>query len=694
MFAVSNSSQAVQLHKVGFLLIAFLITSNSSAQEEDRSAGPQRYLAHLAAANSALRLNETVEAQRWLDEIPTADRGWEWELLHDRSDSSLTTLTTGSWTPVRIDLSPNGQSLAVACSDGFVRLYQASSLALQQEWKISEQAIYAVRFHPQLPQVAACSRDGQISVWDIATSQKLWSTTSGGQGLADMVYHPEGHQLLFCSWYRGPETVLGTVSTWDSQTGKQTWKSDYGVKPIVVARYSPDGKRFAVGTWDALIGVWQVNDLDNPQTLDFSDRVQYSAIDDISFSPDSRYLAAATKNGTPRIWALDGSAPPLDFAGHTNAVFSIAFSPDGKSLLSGGSDGVISVWDIEQRIQTHRFYGHRNRVGSMVVDPDSLILITSSTDATLKRWNLDDARPFADPDAGKFVYGMVIADDGKTLVTAGQSPTNISVWDVEKKACVRNFPGLDGTVNFLDGDGRDWVAGGNWDGELAIWNIRTGEVVRKTGSKELGGIQQCALSEDQRWVAASTNRKQIVVWNAQTGEVANVIAMPSGCWGLDFSPDNSALAVGDGAGLVHWILVANWQTEWTCAAASQQINTIRISPNGDWLAAGSESGMLAIINVKPSPTLASNEAGAQKTATHQIQAHSQRIWSLDISPDGQRIVTGSADLKVKTWDPVSGVSLLTLTDFSEAVYNLRFAPNGRTLFVNSLGSRIHRLSLD
>ncbi len=640
------------------------------------------YLAHLAAANSALRLNEASEARRWLDEIPEAARSWEWQLLNAKTDSSSCKLVAEKWTQVRLDLSPGGDQLAVAGDDGFVRIIEADSLKQVAEWKVSEMAVYAARFHPHKNQLAICARDGNLSLWDIETKSKLWSQKSGGEGLADLVFRPDGQQLLFCSWFRGPQTVLGTVSTWAVNDGSQLWKTEFGVKPIVTARYSPDGKHFAVGTWDALVGVWSVEELGEPKVFDFSDRPQYSAIDDIAFSPDSNLIAAATKNGTPRIWSLLDSQPPVDMAGHTNAVFSIAFSADGKSLLTGGSDGVLAVWDIAQRIQTFRFYGHQNRIISISVSPENDRITTASADRTIRAWSLNSAKTYESPSAGKYVYGLVVADKGQLLVSAGQSDTTVSVWDATNKQAIRHFAGTDSTINFLDGDGGDWVAGGNWNGDVRIWNVKTGELIRSMGSKELGGMQQCALSDNQKWLASATNKKQVVIWDAQTGDLAKTIPVPDGCWGLDFSADGQTLVVGDGKGSIHWISTSNWETLWTESVGTSQINAVRIAPSGKWLAAGSEGGTLAIFDV---PT---------QKIRHLTLGHSQRIWTLDISPDESRIVTGAADHKLKTWDPVSGASLLTIADFTAPIYNVRYSTDGKSLYVNVLGAQLVRLTVD
>ena len=47
------------------------------------------YLASIAAADGALRANETVATRRWLAEAPAHHRGWEWRYLAARADESL-----------------------------------------------------------------------------------------------------------------------------------------------------------------------------------------------------------------------------------------------------------------------------------------------------------------------------------------------------------------------------------------------------------------------------------------------------------------------------------------------------------------------------------------------------------------------------------------------------------------------------
>jgi len=70
-------------------------------------------------------------------------------------------------------------------------------------------------------------------------------------------------------------------------------------------------------------------------------------------------------------------------------------------------------------------------------------------------------------------------------------------------------------------------------------------------------------------------------------------------------------------------------------------------------------------------------ASAQETLT--LRGHFDSVFSVGFSPDGQRIVSGSADDTVKVWDAASGKELLTLRGHSGAVWSVRFSPDGKRI---------------
>ena len=73
-----------------------------------------------------------------------------------------------------------------------------------------------------------------------------------------------------------------------------------------------------------------------------------------------------------------------------------------------------------------------------------------------------------------------------------------------------------------------------------------------------------------------------------------------------------------------------------------------------------------------------------------LRGHSAQIWSVVFSPDGQRIVTGSGDQTAKVWEAVSGRELLTLKGHMAAIWSVAFSPDGERIVTGS-GDRTVRV---
>ncbi len=73
-----------------------------------------------------------------------------------------------------------------------------------------------------------------------------------------------------------------------------------------------------------------------------------SAVLAIAFSPDGKYLASGSDDGTIKLWSVDKQKTLMTLTGHGDYVRSVAFSADGKYLASGGDDGTIKLWNFYQ----------------------------------------------------------------------------------------------------------------------------------------------------------------------------------------------------------------------------------------------------------------------------------------------------------------------------------------------------------
>jgi eukaryotic-like serine/threonine-protein kinase len=62
----------------------------------------------------------------------------------------------------------------------------------------------------------------------------------------------------------------------------------------------------------------------------------------LAWSPDSRYLASGSWDGTVQVWNATTGRRRLAFQSHADDVASLAWSPDGERIASAA--GNVLVW--------------------------------------------------------------------------------------------------------------------------------------------------------------------------------------------------------------------------------------------------------------------------------------------------------------------------------------------------------------
>ena len=67
----------------------------------------------------------------------------------------------------------------------------------------------------------------------------------------------------------------------------------------------------------------------------------------------------------------------------------------------------------------------------------------------------------------------------------------------------------------------------------------------------------------------------------------------------------------------------------------------------------------------------------------QLKGHQDEVLSVNYSPDGKKIVSGSADNTLKIWDAEEGILLSTLLGHQKAVLSVCYSPDGRTVVSGS-----------
>ncbi len=172
------------------------------------------------------------------------------------------------------------------------------------------------------------------------------------------VFSPDGNYLLY-ERYSGDTMFLLNLST----KHLTFFKVNYDYQPHSIAFDIASKNQFFVhGNGDKKISVFSLTGaLIKEYNLPLKN---IDKINELSISPDGKYIAAGTNYGLVFLIDMQGKKNnPMTFdstsqlAMHSQIVNSISFSHDSKLIITGSSDSSVKVWDAGTRhvIQTIKF---------------------------------------------------------------------------------------------------------------------------------------------------------------------------------------------------------------------------------------------------------------------------------------------------------------------------------------------------
>lgn len=199
----------------------------------------------------------------------------------------------------------------------------------------STSATVAMTMHPTQPILNAVAGDGALIWWDTLTGEELGSTYSHEAPPTATAFSPDGQ-------FMASADASGEIFLWLVETGDFVDTLDGAGTGIVSLAFSRSSDMLIAGLDNGTAAVWL---LSQPDQVAFMLGMFFNIVTAIEFSPDNTVIAAASLDGTVRLFDTAGEQL-LIFYDHNSAVHDLAFSPDGTRLYSVGADGRVFVWGV------------------------------------------------------------------------------------------------------------------------------------------------------------------------------------------------------------------------------------------------------------------------------------------------------------------------------------------------------------
>lgn len=559
------------------------------------------------------------------------------------------------------------------------------------------------------------SRTGDLKHKLVLTDESMYyiRATQSPDGKLLALSQPGGSGLAYVSFRRfegmgpGRAALFFRVVEWsfyttrmqlvDAHTGELKHKLDK-VHPGAVG-FSPDGNLLAVATrtevklWDAQTGR-EVRKLK---------KLRGSA-NALAFSPDGRTLAVAStrfeREHAKDVIRIIGLSEVKLFEVATGklilrlkdigAINTLVYSADGKILVMGGilpgdkSKGEaagLKLLDV-QTAKTHDLQtgaDYTEIVDSLVLSRDGALLAFRAGPATVKlvdtlngklkqTFDADSVGDAVERPANRFLVSVkrmlavAFSSDGKT-VAAESEQGEIKLWDYRTGELKRESAGEqdDPLLVAASADGKSFAEVSA--DKLLYWDVNSAD--KKLVSGMTGPTPTAlALSVDGRQLALGSASG--VTLMSPSGEVVRKLAGYQGVIGrLTFSSDGRRLAGATDDEILVWA-VKSGQLEKTLQARNE-ITSIAFSPNGQLLAAAESDHSISIWNL---------ENGLTQSA---LKKHESSVNALAFSPDGLWLASGGDDRTIVLWDVAAGKSKRTFKGHDQTVTSLAFSSDGQLI---------------
>ena len=243
----------------------------------------------------------------------------------------------------------------------------------------------------------------------------------------------------------------------------------------------------------------------------------------VEFSPDGKFIASASFDGTIRIWDVNTGLAVKELRGHTDKVLAVAYSPDGKSLASSSTDGTLRKWNIEAGTNETIYDFKDDWAIAVAYSPDGSMLASADTLSRVILWDMPDGKPRgALRGHTASVYAVTFTPDSKRIISGGKDKT-VRVVQIDGNKLLYELKGHTNTVlaAAVSPDGKLLATGGG-DSKLFLWDLETGQ--RKAELKgHTDGVQGISFSRDGKTLLTGCYDWAIRLWDVETSSVKTTL---------------------------------------------------------------------------------------------------------------------------------------------------------------------------
>ena len=414
----------------------------------------------------------------------------------------------------------------------------------------------------------------------------------------------------------------------------------------------------------------------------------------LAFHFERKRLATGGPSGKVQIWDTESQKLITTLDGLLGEVRALDFSRDGRLLAAASDDGTARIWEFKNDEPVVRSLirgpgADDGAVTALALSPSGDWLATAMAGGKVWLWEVKQANPV---EKGSFdltdVAQLTFSRDGNQLAAA--STEKLTVWRREGAEFKQRFQIAGNDLPQLEAvafshDHQRIVAGGATGGIIVPLDVEKPEML--AAPLEISGITSLAFSPTERLLAIGTSGGLIQCYDLATAEPrlkSSLAGHAAAVRGLSFG-NNSTLVVS--AGDDH-----TWR-RWDVAAQAEHLAlqpTVGAVSRVKFVGAG-EAGLSALS--RGDSLMSRWQVGDGALIAKEPLGEAVLLRQVAFSKDGKSILTADSAGAIKTWDADSGKRLATFARTLKSVSAAEFTDDAKAILLATSEGEIARWDL-
>jgi WD40 repeat protein len=405
-------------------------------------------------------------------------------------------------------------------------------------------------------------------------------------------------------------------------------------------------------------------------------------VNDISFSPDGKFIISASDDRYVKLWSADGMLLN-NLRQSKETISSLTFSLDGKliafpiiNIKNQQKINNIEIHTIDTRTNNshllHTLTGDTDEIfNTLSFSPDSKSIVSTSRNGTIKLWNIDD--PNYKWKAHGNGYSATFNSNGSIIAFGGDDNT-IKLLYKDGTLFKQLYGHTNIVTNFkFSSDGKTLTSASK-DKTIRVWNINDGKLLN---TRKLDGlttsISTISFSPDSNLLVSTSNNNIIQIWglnnnNEYYENIYNLEGHTNLVNNSSFIPNHQSK-----------IIASTSQDKtiriWRIPNIGKFENNVHVvdtdgifalSPNAQLLASLRSSGKVKIIQIDKSGNQLASEI-------FQLDTENDNIQDIAFSLNSKFLAIAGDNKNIKLWDVHKNQVSQTLEGHTSTVRNISFS---------------------